>query len=95
MLAVFLVIGISKIFGNTNIDDEDIDIKNWKFVYPEFKKVGYANNGDILKYIETIGINEKKYRMYYSTNNNTTAFLFKYVFIIDADIILLPLPVGN
>lgn len=68
-----------KIFGNTNIDEEDIDIKNWKFVYPEFNKVSYANNGDILKYIETIGINEKKYRMYYSTNNNTTAFLFKYV----------------
>lgn len=68
-----------KIFGNTNIDEEDIDIKNWKFVYPEFKKVGYANNGDILKYIETIGIDSNNYRMYYATNNSKTAFLFKYV----------------
>lgn len=67
-----------KIFGNTNIDEEDIDIKNWKFVYPEFEKVGYANNGDILKYIETIGIDSNNYRMYYATNNSKTAFLFKY-----------------
>ncbi len=66
------------IYGSTNISESDIDINNWNYVYPEFSKVGYANNGDILKYIETIGIDSNNYRMYYATNNSKTAFLFKY-----------------
>lgn len=67
------------IFGDGNISDEDIDIKNWNYVYPEFNKVSYADNGDILKYIETKGIDQNTYRMYYGTNSSQTAFLFKYV----------------
>ena len=66
------------IYGSTNINEKDIDINNWNYVYPEFSKVGYANNGDVLKYIETIGIDSNNYRMYYATNNSKTAFLFKY-----------------
>ncbi len=44
----------------------------------QFEKTLYATNGDKRKYIETNTTGKNNYRMYYKTDQATTAFVFKY-----------------
>ena len=66
------------IYGLSNINSDSYNIKNWDYNFLEFTKSNYANNGDRLKYIETINNGYNNYRLYYSTNDSKTAFLIKY-----------------
>lgn len=66
------------IYGGPLTNEKDLDINNWNFDFSEFKKVDYAQNGDKLKFIESNYSDSNNYRLYYSTDNSTTAFLVKY-----------------
>lgn len=66
------------IYGGSLTNEKDLDINNWNFDFSEFKKVDYAQNGDKLKFIESNYSDSNNYRLYYSTDNSTTAFLVKY-----------------
>ena len=66
------------IYGGPLTNEKDLDINNWNFEFSEFKKVDYAQNGDKLKFIESNYSDSNNYRLYYSTDNSTTAFLVKY-----------------
>ena len=66
------------IYGGSLTNEKDLDINNWNFEFSEFKKVDYAQNGDKLKFIESNYSDSNNYRLYYSTDNSTTAFLVKY-----------------
>ena len=66
------------IYGGPLTNEKNLDINNWNFDFSEFKKVDYAQNGDKLKFIESNYSDSNNYRLYYSTDNSTTAFLVKY-----------------
>lgn len=70
--------GISNVFigGSQNLKSFSFD--SLKEEFTPFEKVNNAFNGDSFKYTETKEYNKNNYRMYYKTNNKTTAFLFKY-----------------
>lgn len=59
-----------------NVDSVSFDTFNESF--PQFTLVSSASNGDRGKYILTSYDDGLRARMYYSTNNKSTAFLIKY-----------------
>ena len=56
----------------------DISFDTFYESFDNFNEVSSANNGDNSKYVLTNLSNGIKLRMYYATDNSTTAFLIKY-----------------
>lgn len=70
--------GISDVFIGGLPNVKNVSFATLDENFEPFTKVYSANNGDILKYIETKGSSKYNYRMYYKTNNSKTVFMFKY-----------------
>lgn len=77
----------NSIYNAKDISDVTIKAKNVSKVtfdtfndtsFNVFDKTSYGVNGDIAKYTESIIDGGKRYRTYYKTTNNTTAFLLEY-----------------
>lgn len=64
-----------RVYGNLV---DHVTINSFNDNYEEFNEVEYANNGEKNKYIVSSLNNGIRIRMYYNTNNKSTAFLLKY-----------------